>query len=447
MANDGDTIAALATAPGSAAIAVVRVGGPGVPAIAEALTGQPPPPPRRASLRPVRDASGALLDEALVLYFRAPRSYTGEDLLELQIHGGQALSQLVLEAALAAGARAARPGEFTLRAFLNGRIDLTRAEAVADLIAAEDAASVRAAAQSLTGAFHAEVQSLADAVLAERALIEAELDFADDEIPQQPGEQRLGALSALRSRLEACRAQARRSSLRQRGLQVAICGPVNAGKSTLLNRLLGERRAIVSDVPGTTRDLIQETLVLGGALLRLTDTAGLRAATDAVEREGVARAREAIARADHLLVVTDAAAAAAVEALPRRDGASVTWVHNKIDLAGLAPAVERRDDGTHVYLSALTGAGVEALEAHLAALAGGRCGAADRWLARERHVAALDEAHAALADALRAQRRGEPAEVVAEALRACQQALGRITGETTDEDVLERIFSSFCIGK
>jgi tRNA modification GTPase len=443
-----DTIAALATAPGTAAIAVIRLSGPAALGIARRLTGIDPRP-RRAELCDFKSADGRRIDQGLMLAFPAPQSYTGEDVVELQGHGGPIVTDWLLETLYALGARAAEPGEFTLRAFLNDKLDLTQAEAVADLIASGTRRSAHAALRSLTGRFSAAVNDVQAGLTSLRVQIEAWLDFPDEEIdrsaPPRLGAQLEAAIAAL-ERLLASAAQGQR--LRD-GLAVVIAGPPNAGKSSLMNRLAGYEAAIVTSLPGTTRDALQEHLSLDGLPVSLVDTAGIREARDAVEVEGVLRAQRALERADRALWVADArdglepALAAARTKVPA--GVPFSILLNKIDLIEAAPQELEHDGVPVLKLSVLTGSGLELVPAHLKALAGFASETPGTFSARRRHVDALQRA----AGHLREARREIDAalEIAAEELRAAQSALGELTGEFSSDDLLGEIFSSFCIGK
>ncbi len=447
-----ETIAAVATPPGVGGIGIVRVSGPLAPRIAEAMLGGLPPP-RRAVRRRFLDADGAPLDEGLALYFPGPGSYTGEDVLELHGHGGPVVLDRVLARALALGARPARPGEFTERAFLNGRLDLAQAEAVADLIEAASAEAARAALRSLEGALSREARALGERLAGLRVQLEATLDFPDEDI-DAAGEATLAAgLAEARAQLDSLLAGATRGRALREGLTVVIAGRPNVGKSSLLNALAGCEAAIVTDVPGTTRDVLRERVLAHGVPVHVVDTAGLREARDPVEREGVRRAREQAARADRVLLVVDDTAgwtpedAAAQAALPRET--PVTVVLNKIDLSGRAPGpVAGHPVGTHAFaISARTGAGLEALRSHLAETAGLAAGRAEGvWMARRRHLDALERAGRHLEEAAAELAAGR-AELAAEGLRLAHRAVGEITGEFTTEELLGRIFSTFCIGK
>lgn len=444
-----DTIAALATPPGAGAVAIVRFSGPSALEIARALTGIHPRP-RYAELCTFRDADGARLDQGLVLYFPAPRSYTGEDVVELHGHGGRVVSDLLLARAFALGARAAEPGEFTLRAFLNDKLDLLQAEAVADLVASGSGLAARAALRSLDGQFSKHVTELQAELTALRVRIEAWLDFPEDELPFEDGAATQAALAALLARLDALGAQARQGAVLRDGLSVAIAGPPNAGKSSLLNRLAGYDAAIVTDIPGTTRDPLREHVSLGGLPITIVDTAGLRESADPVEQEGLRRARKEVGRADRVLWVADVrepvgGALAAARAVVGAD-TPLTLVRNKIDLLNASAAALERDGVPVIELSALTGAGVDELVTHLKSVAGWTSEVAGTFSARRRHLDSLDQVRRALR-AAREELGDGSLELVAEELRGAQTALAALTGELTSDDLLGEIFASFCIGK
>ena len=461
-----DTIAAVATPPGRGGIGVVRVSGAAVPAIAAALVA-PPLTPRVATVATFRDARGEPLDQGLALYFSAPHSYTGEHVLELHGHGGPAVLRLLLARCLELGARLAQPGEFTQRAFLNGKLDLAQAEAVADLIAAATATAARAAARSLSGAFSDEIRALVDALIDLRMFTEATLDFPDEDIDFLRAADARGKLAAIRTRLAGVLAAARQGALLRDGLAVVLVGEPNVGKSSLINRLSGTDVAIVTPIPGTTRDAIASAIEISGIPLTIIDTAGLRPTDDPIETLGIERTWAAVQRADLALVMVDArtagdgggSATAAIlaqmpAALPR------IIVHNKIDLCaaeadrvarveiadadGVMPPLRRR----HVFLSAKTGAGVDALRREILAQAGAQEEMEGAILARERHLGALRDADAHLAAAADHLAQGAPPlELLAEDLREAQTALSAITGEFTADDLLGVIFSRFCLGK
>ena len=454
LINPSDTIVAPATAPGRGGIGVVRLSGPGVPVIASALLGGRLPEPRRATLATFRDGAGEAIDSGLALYFPAPHSYTGEAVLELHGHGGPAVLASLVARAIELGARRAEPGEFTRRAYLNDKLDLAQAEAVADLIDAGSQAAARAALRSLQGAFSAEVHGLVEGLIELRVWVEAAIDFPEEDIDFLADPALAARVEALRARFDAVTQAARQGRVLRDGLTVVIAGRPNAGKSSLLNALAGHEAAIVTDLPGTTRDVVREQLDLDGLPLQVLDTAGLRVAgegpADVVEAEGIRRTRAEIARADRVLFVVDAATDPAATAytderatLP--EGVPVTLVFNKVDLPTALEVVVPGVDA-QLRLSARTGEGLAALRAHLQAAIGYSPTDTGAVSARARHLEALTRARAALeaACALLAQRRGE---LVAEELRLAQRALGEITGEFTSDDLLGRIFGSFCIGK
>jgi tRNA modification GTPase len=455
LINPSDTIVAPATAPGRGGIGVVRLSGPGVPAIAAGLLPRGLPEPRHATLATFRDGAGEALDTGLALYFPAPHSYTGEAVLELHGHGGPAVLAALVERAVELGARRAEPGEFTRRAYLNDKLDLAQAEAVADLIDAGSQAAARAALRSLQGAFSSEVHALVEGLIDLRVWVEAAIDFPEEEIDFLADPALAARVTALRARFDAVTRAARQGRVLRDGLTVVIAGRPNAGKSSLLNALAGHDAAIVTDLPGTTRDVVREHLELDGLPVTVLDTAGLRIAgegpADAVEAEGIRRTRAEIARADLVLFVVDAAADPGAEALAAEratlpEGVPLTLVFNKVDLVEGGDAVVAPAGTTPLRVSARSGAGLADLRAHLQAAIGYAPGDTGALSARARHLDALARArgHLDAACALLADKRGE---LVAEELRGAQQALGEITGEFSSEDLLGRIFGSFCIGK
>jgi tRNA modification GTPase len=448
-----DTIAAIASAPGRGAVGVIRVSGPAAPQVADGILGRLPAP-RRAQLSRFLDAEGRSIDEGLALYFPAPASYTGEHVLELQGHGGAVIVDLVLQRLLELGCRMARPGEFSERAFLNGKIDIAQAEAIADLIEAGSAAAARAAVRSMQGEFSARVAELNAGIVSLRTYVEAAIDFPDEEVDFLSDGALAERLAAVFAGFEAITAAARQGALLREGLNVVIAGKPNAGKSSLLNRLAGEEVAIVADVPGTTRDVLRQQVHLDGLPLNLVDTAGLRPVADVVEAEGVRRARNEIARADHVLYLVDAGVPgnaqserfeAEMESLPA--GIPVTLILNKIDLADLPARLDEAGSPPRIYLSARTGQGLELLRAHLQARAGYARSDAGAFAARRRHLDALERARHHVQSAADTWESTRAFELFAEDLRLAQHALGEITGEFTSEDLLGEIFGSFCIGK
>ncbi len=452
-----DTIAAIATPPGRGGIGVVRVSGPGAPAVLEGIVGRALAP-RVATVARFRDARGAPIDQGLAILFPGPGSYTGETVLELHGHGSPAATRLVLARCVELGARLAEPGEFTKRAFLNGKLDLAQAESVADLIDAASAAAARAAARSLAGEFSREVRALVDAVTELRAFTEATLDFPDEDIEFLRASDAARKLERLRADLDALVARAATGARLAAGLVVVLVGRPNVGKSSLMNRLARDDVAIVAAIPGTTRDTVERAIEIGGIPLTVIDTAGLRETGDAVELLGIERTWAAIERADLALVLVDARESG--DALHAEDRAILARlpaalprivVHNKADLSGHPAGSAPGGPGgprAHVWLSALSGSGIDALEREVLAIAGVAGAGEDAFIARERHLAALREAAerlAAAAEHLRAMR--PPLELYAEELREAQRALASITGEFTADDLLGAIFGRFCIGK
>ena len=450
-----DTIAAIATAPGRGAIGVIRVSGAEVPRIGEAILGTLPTP-RVARLSRFLGAGGETLDQGLALYFPAPSSYTGEHVLELQGHGGALILDVLLRRLLGLGCRMARPGEFSERAFLNGKIDIAQAEAIADLIDAGTTAAARAAVRTMQGEFSARIAQLQSGITELRVYVEAAIDFPDEELDFLNDAALSGRLTSIFKAFDSITAAAQQGALLREGLNVVIAGLPNAGKSSLLNRLAGDEVAIVAELPGTTRDLLRQHVHLDGLPLNLVDTAGLRSTADAVEAEGVRRARSAIARADRILYIVDAGAGAAgaaseepwaaeLRSLP--PGVPVTLVFNKIDLTGSAGRVEASLIPPRVYLSARTGAGLDLLRAHLKAGVGYIEGEAGALSARRRHLDALNRARGNVEAAAGILQSTRAFELFAEDLRLAQRNLSEITGEFTSEDLLGEIFGSFCIGK
>ncbi|HEY4531188.1 MAG TPA: tRNA uridine-5-carboxymethylaminomethyl(34) synthesis GTPase MnmE [Luteimonas sp.] len=441
-----DTIAAVATAPGTGGIGIVRLSGPGAATIATAVCGGRHLRPRHAHHVRFLDADGSALDDGIAVLFTAPASYTGEDVVELQGHGNPVLLQALVARCCALGARMARPGEFTERAFLNGRMDLAQAEAVADLIAAGDLTAARAAMRSLEGRFSRRVDALAEELLAIRVHAEAAIDFADEPLETLGGAQLAARLARARGDLAALLADAERGRRLRDGLHAVIIGPPNAGKSSLLNALAGSDRAIVTDVAGTTRDLLRETVHVDGAALVLVDTAGLRASGDAIEEEGMRRARDELRRAGLAIVVVDARDPAAGRAAVAGDIAGVPevlWLHNKADL--LPPGTPPPPDGG-LHVSAATGDGLDALHARLRTLVMGEAAGEGEFTARARHIEALTRAGIALDRAATALT-VEALDLAAEELRDAHHALGDITGRVDADALLGHIFSRFCIGK
>ncbi|MDR2220178.1 MAG: tRNA uridine-5-carboxymethylaminomethyl(34) synthesis GTPase MnmE [Methylobacillus sp.] len=442
-----DTIAAIATAPGSGGIGVVRISGSCSREIATAILGHCPAP-RNAAYLAFRDADGSLIDRGIAIYYAAPHSYTGEDVLELQAHGGSALMQLLLARCLALGARQAEPGEFTRRAYFNDKLDLTQAEAVADLISAATTEAVRSAARSLAGEFSARIHALRDKLVDLRLLVEACLDFPEEDIDFIAQGDVAGKLEMLEAELCSVFANARQGSLLREGIRVVLIGQPNVGKSSLMNQLAGEEVAIVTPVAGTTRDTLHSAIQISGVPLHIIDTAGLRDTTDEVEQEGIARTWRALESAHAALFLIDAAHGIGenektVTERLRKDLPKL-WVHNKIDLTSETPGKVECDGERHLYLSAKTGAGMDVLRNELLNIAGWQPAGEGIFMARTRHLEALKQVgrHLQQATHLLAQ-----PELLAEELRLAQEALNTITGEFTSDDLLGEIFSRFCIGK
>ena len=445
-----DTIAAVATPPGTGGVGIVRISGPNAPEIARALLGCLPAA-RHASFTCFRGADGSTLDEGLALYFPAPHSFTGEPVLELHGHGGPVVLDLVLQAALKLGARPARAGEFSERAFLNGKLDLAQAEAIADLIESASAEAARAALRSLQGAFSQRVRAINEQLIGLRLHIEAALDFPEEEIDFLADESLSQRAHQLAGEIDALLAATRQGQLLHDGMTVVLAGRPNAGKSSLLNALAQHDSAIVSAEPGTTRDIVRERIQIDGLPLHVLDTAGLRESNDSIESEGVRRTHDAMRRANRVLLVIDdeEEEEEGVRSLRAQlpDGAGITLVRNKIDRSGRsAGPVASTGDIPEIAISALDGRGLDALRTHLKECMGYQVAGEGSFSARRRHIDALERVRAHLKTSLSqlAARRGE---LAAEELRQAQQRLGEITGEFTSDDLLGRIFSSFCIGK
>lgn len=449
-----DCIAAIATAPGRGGVGVIRVSGSNLLPFAFALTGKTPKP-RYATLADFKAADGATVDTGLLLYFPGPNSFTGEDVLELQGHGGPVVMQLLLARCLDLGARLAEPGEFSRRAFLNGKMDLAQAEAVADLIDAATASAARSAVRSLQGEFSRAIGALNEELINLRMLVEATLDFPEEDIDFLKAADAFGRLRRLDEQLARTFDRAGQGKLLQSGLHVVLAGQPNVGKSSLLNRLAGDDLAIVTPIAGTTRDALRSTIQIEGIPLHIIDTAGLRETEDVVEQIGIERSWQEIERSDVVLLLVDArtgiteADREILAKLPSR--LQRITVYNKIDLADRSP--ERHDehdahgDAVAISLSAREGAGIELLRAELLRIAGWHQ-TEDVFIARERHLRALALAREHLSTARAVVESPFPAlELFAEELRLTQQALGEITGEFTADDLLGVIFSRFCIGK
>ena len=443
--SESDTIVAIATAPGAGGVGIVRLSGPRAKAVAEIVAGKALAP-RTAHYATFADAAGDTIDDGIALYFKAPASYTGEDVVELQAHGSPVLLRQLVARCIELGARQAQAGEFSERAFLNGKLDLAQAEAVADLIAAGDIQAARAARRSLDGVFSHRVEALMDAVLAIRVHVEAAIDFADEPLDTLGGKALREKLDLVIEHVKGLQREAERGRKLRDGLHVVLVGPPNAGKSSLLNALAGSERAIVTDVAGTTRDLLRESIRIDGVELTLVDTAGLREAGDAIEAEGIRRARGELERADLALVVLDARAPDAGRAAVAADLAGVPhvlWLHNKADRL---PSPPRAGDADRIAISARTGLGLDELHRRLLALSAAGDAGEGAFSARARHVQALARTAEQLAGA-RAELGFERLELAAEALAQAHSALGEIGGRLSADGLLGHIFGSFCIGK
>ncbi|MFI0401071.1 MAG: tRNA uridine-5-carboxymethylaminomethyl(34) synthesis GTPase MnmE [Thiolinea sp.] len=441
-----ELIAAIATPPGRGGIGIIRLSGSNLPQLAEQLLGQLPPP-RTASHRLFRAQDGSTLDDGLALFFPAPHSFTGEDVLELQGHGGLVVLDMVLKRCLELGARLARPGEFSERAFLNNKLDLAQAEAIADLIDSSSEQAVRSALRSLQGSFSQAVDKLLTALIELRVYVEAALDFPDEEIDFLADSAVTTRLAQIKQQLTEIFQKAQQGSLLRDGMHLVIVGRPNAGKSSLLNALAGQETAIVTEIAGTTRDVLRERINLEGMPLHVVDTAGLRESEDPVEKIGIERAWREVEKADLILMLVDDTQAeteghsAILAKLPNT--IPLLTVHNKVDLTG--KVVGKQAD--HLYISAKHGLGLEVLKAELKARMGYQGEREDTFMARRRHLQALQVTQDAVERAEVQLIVFNAGELMAEELRVAQDALGQITGKFSSDDLLGEIFSSFCIGK
>ncbi len=444
-----DTIVAAATPPGIGGIGIVRISGPQVAELAKALLGDLPPP-RVATVAEFRDAAGVAVDSGLAIYFPQPGSFTGESVLELHGHGGPVVMSLVIDTVISLGARQAEPGEFSKRAFLNDKIDLAQAEAIADLIGSGTSQAARAALRSLSGAFSAAVDGLQEQLVKLRLHVEAAIDFPEEEVDFLSDDRLHAQIDACAAAFKTLKEETRAGRVLRDGYRVIIVGQPNAGKSSLLNLLSGQDAAIVTEVAGTTRDILREQIDIDGLLVELVDTAGLRENPDQIEAEGIRRAGEAIKNADAILWLKDAndekeqSLAALGEELP----ADVPLIHvrNKIDLTDEQAGVQE-EHPVVVNMSAKTGAGVGSLRKQIRELAGHKDLGEGAFTARRRHIDALTRADAHFRTGRKALHDSKAGELLAEELRLAQAALGEITGSFTSEDLLGKIFSEFCIGK
>ncbi|MEX4038207.1 tRNA uridine-5-carboxymethylaminomethyl(34) synthesis GTPase MnmE [Haemophilus influenzae] len=450
-----ETIVAQATAPGRGGIGILRVSGPLATKVAQAILGKCPKP-RMADYLPFKDADGTILDQGIALYFKSPNSFTGEDVLELQGHGGQVVLDLLLKRILKIdGIRLARPGEFSEQAFLNDKLDLAQAEAIADLIDATSEQAVRSALKSLQGEFSKKVNALVDSVIYLRTYVEASIDFPDEEIDFLADGKIEANLRGIINQLEDVRSEAKQGSILREGMKVVIAGRPNAGKSSLLNALAGHEAAIVTDIAGTTRDVLREHIHIDGMPLHIIDTAGLRDATDEVERIGISRAWTEIEQADRIILMLDSSDPESADLSKVRSEflaklpstLPVTIVRNKIDLNGEQASESEQGGYQMISLSAQTHDGVKLLREHLKQAMGFQTGMEGGFLARRRHLDALDKAAEHLQIGLVQLTEFHAGELLAEELRLVQSYLSEITGQFTSDDLLGNIFSSFCIGK
>ncbi len=451
LASDTDTIVAIATAPGRGGIGVIRLSGPTANAIAERICGQVLTP-RYAHYSRFVASNGQTLDSGVALAFTGPHSFTGEDVVELQAHGGPVVLDMLVRECCALGARAARPGEFSERAFLNGKIDLAQAEAIADLINSSTEQAALNANESLQGAFSQRIDALVAEVTRLRVFVEAAIDFPEEEIDFLADGQVAQQLDTLIAMIGQVHDQAKQGSLMQEGIKVVIAGRPNAGKSSLLNALAGKDAAIVTPIEGTTRDLLREQIQIDGIPIHIVDTAGLRESADLVEREGIRRAHTEIQLADRVLLVCDDSLPEQVQLDPGEGLSSLadvplTLVRNKIDISGNPAGIEEDTDTPQVRVSAKTGAGMHLLTDHLKKVMGFQQGGEGKFSARRRHLQALALATESLLNGRRQLQDAGAGELLAEDLRLCQHQLGEITGAVSSDDLLGDIFSSFCIGK
>jgi tRNA modification GTPase len=442
----GDTIAAIATPPGNGGVGVIRISGPGVINIAASLSAKKLKP-RYATYSSFLDADGGNIDSGLLLYFQAPASFTGEDVLELHGHGGRVVLDMLLRRVLALGARPAAPGEFSQRAYLNNKLDLAQAEAIADLITSSTEQAVRSAQQSMQGVFSAQINELVDELIELRVYIEAAIDFVEEEIDFLHDGVVAEKIRQLQHKVREIHATARQGRLLHDGISVVLAGKPNAGKSSLLNALAGHEAAIVTEVAGTTRDVLRERIQLDGMPIHIIDTAGLRDSENIVEQEGIRRARQEIRKADKVLLLLDITKPeddSLLESLP--PDINVTRIYNKIDLTGQSSAMLETAQGVEIFLSVKSKVGLDLLKQHLKQAAGFTESADSVFVARRRHLQALSQAEEALQSAS-AQLESHAPELVAEDLRQAQNRLASITGEFSSDDLLGEIFGSFCIGK
>lgn len=453
-----DTIAAIATPPGNGGVGIIRISGTLVPEIAKQLIRNPGSRqpcdisskaliPRLALYSSFTDADGSVIDSGIALYFPSPASYTGEDILELQGHGGSVVLDMLLRRVLALGARLANPGEFTERAFLNDKLDLAQAEAVADLIESSTEQSVRSAQKSMQGVFSVQINELVEELTELRIYVEAAIDFVDEEIDFLTDGVVENRIINLLHRIEQIQKTAQQGRLLRDGMTVVLAGKPNAGKSSLLNALAGHEAAIVTDIAGTTRDVLKERIQLDGMPLHIIDTAGLRESDNVIEQEGIRRAHQEIKNADKILLLIDARDLEIESILTTLPSGNITRIYNKIDLLGLEPEIKQTELGPQIYLSIKTGSGMDLLKQHLKQSVGFNEATDNVFIARRRHIEALNKGHEFVESALDQLRGSQAGELVAEDLRQAQMSLAEITGTVSSDDLLGKIFSSFCIGK
>lgn len=443
-----DTIAAVATPPGNGGVGIIRISGQTVAEIARRLCNAVPPA-RYARYTDFKDSDGSVIDSGIVLYFPAPHSYTGEDTLELQGHGGSVVMDMLLRRVLSLGARLARPGEFTERAFLNNKLDLAQAEAVADLIESSTEQSVRSAQKSMQGLFSKQVNALVEELTELRIYVEAAIDFVDEEIDFLSDGAVENKILRLADKVQAIRNTAQQGRLLRDGMSVVLAGKPNAGKSSLLNALAGHDAAIVTEIAGTTRDVLRESIQIDGMPLHIVDTAGLRESGNAVEKEGIRRAYREISKADRILLLVDIRDKSDEDPLLRSlpENIPITKIYNKIDLVAGKPEILQSKHDCEIHLSVKTGAGMPLLKQHLKQCMGYHEDTDNVFIARRRHIEAIEQAAHSIQNALQQLQQAQAGELVAEDLRLAQHSLGEITGKFTSEDLLGLIFSNFCIGK
>jgi tRNA modification GTPase len=447
MQNHIDTIAAIATPSGNGGVGIIRISGALVANIAKQLLNKPVTP-RHAVYSSFLDNDGSIIDSGIALYFPNPHSYTGEDILELQGHGGAVVLDMVLRRVLSLGARLARAGEFTERAFLNNKLDLAQAEAVADLITSSTEHAVRSAQKSMQGVFSAQINQLLEELIELRIYVEAAIDFVDEEIDFLSDGVVENRLIRLLERLAQIQKTAKQGRLLRDGMTIVLAGKPNAGKSSLLNALAGHEAAIVTDIAGTTRDVLRERIQLDGMPLHIIDTAGLHDSDNAIEQEGIRRAWAEIEKADKILLLIDARADEDPELLASLPShIDITKIYNKIDLLNIAATIKQHEHQSEIYLSIKTGQGMELLTEHLKQSVDFNSDTENVFIARRRHMEALNQAYESVSNALNQLQTSLAGELVAEDLRLAQNSLAEITGQFSSDDLLGKIFSSFCIGK